>query len=151
MRIGELAKHAAVNIQTVRYYERRGLLPEPERRPSGYREYTAESLQRLRFIRRSQELGFTLSEIEDLLALRSASHASAEAIRSRVAEKVDNIEEKIRDLQRISAALVQVARECREHGAAPGACPLLNAIGQEPQQPGRGWPLREAPLRAHHP
>ena len=70
MKIGEFAHDAGVNVQTVRYYERRGLLPEPDRRPSGYREYGPDALDRLHFIKRAQELGFTLTEIRELLALR---------------------------------------------------------------------------------
>jgi DNA-binding transcriptional MerR regulator len=70
LRIGEVAGRAGVNVQTLRFYERRGLLPEPPRRASGYREYAPESVRRVRFIKRAQELGFTLAEVEELLRLR---------------------------------------------------------------------------------
>jgi DNA-binding transcriptional MerR regulator len=71
MRAGELAAHAGVNIQTVRFYERRGILPKPSRTASGYRVYSAEALRLIRFIKRAQELGFTLDEIEDLCAFEA--------------------------------------------------------------------------------
>lgn len=77
MQIGEFARRAGVNVQTVRYYERRGLLPEPERRASGYRQYTPAALERLQFIRRAQELGFTLNEIDELLQLRTDPQTTA--------------------------------------------------------------------------
>lgn len=132
MSIGEFARRAKVNIQTVRYYERRGLLPEPERKPSGYREYSPDCLQRLRFIRRSQELGFTLSEIQELLTLRTQRSTAADDVRSRVAAKVADIEEKVRDLQRVQAALEQLASECRDQVHSAAECPLLTALGPVP-------------------
>ena len=129
MKIGEFAKQAGVNVQTVRYYERRGLLPEPDRRASGYREYSPDCLQRLQFIRRTQELGFTLAEIGDLLALRLDPETTADDVKHRAVAKLDDIEGRIRDLQQVRAALEHLAGEC-DGGAGPtGACPLLTAMG----------------------
>lgn len=129
MRIGELARRAGVNVQTVRYYERRGLLPEPARRESGYREYTPDCLERLQFIRRSQELGFTLSEIEDLLALRTDPHTTAADVKARADAKVADIEARIQDLRQIQRALEHLAGQCHGGAGPTGDCPLLAAMG----------------------
>jgi MerR family transcriptional regulator, copper efflux regulator len=129
MQIGELARRAGVNVQTVRYYERRGLLPEPERRASGYREYTADNLERLQFIRRAQELGFTLAEIAELLALRIDPQTPASAVKARAEAKISDIEAKIRDLQQIQHALEHLAGQCRGGVGPTGDCPLLAALG----------------------
>ena len=129
MRIGEFARKAGVNVQTVRYYERRGLLPEPERRESDYREYTSDCLERLHFIRRTQELGFTLSEIEELLALRTDPHTAAADVKQRAEAKVVDIEAKIADLRQIQHALEHLAGQCRGGKGTTGDCPLLAAMG----------------------
>ena len=100
MTIGELAREAGVGVQTVRYYERRRLLPRATRRASGYREYTSAALDRLRFIRRAQELGFTLSEIAELLALRLDPHTTANDVKARAGDKIREIDRKIGDLER---------------------------------------------------
>jgi MerR family transcriptional regulator, copper efflux regulator len=142
MRIGELARRAGVNVQTVRYYERRGLLPEPERRASGYREYTGGMLARLQFIRRGQELGFTLAEIEELLALRTDPQTPAAAVKARAEAKVSDIEAKIRDLRQIQHALEHLAGQCRGGKGPTGDCPLLAALGplgSERESEGEGF------------
>ena len=129
VKIGELARGAGVNVQTVRYYERRGLLDEPRRRESGYREYPADTVARLRFIRRAQELGFTLAEIGDLLALRLDPHTTAADVKVRADEKILEIEKKILDLERIKNALSHLAGRCRGGREPTGDCPLLDALG----------------------
>ena len=129
MKIGELAQRAGVNVQTVRYYERRGLLPEPDRRPSGYREYDADTLARLHFIKRAQELGFTLAEIRELLALRLDPHTPAAAVKARAEAKIADIDRKLLDLERIKYALVHLAGHCRGGRGPIGECPLLDALG----------------------
>lgn len=129
MRIGELARKAGVNVQTVRYYERRGLLPEPERLESGYREYTPDCLDRLRFIRRSQELGFTLAEIEELLNLRTDPHTTAADVKRLAQAKITDIDAKIRDLRQIQRALSHLVGQCRGANGPTGNCPLLLAMG----------------------
>lgn len=130
MRIGELAQRAGVNIQTVRYYERRGLLPEPQRRPSGYREYDPAALERLRFIRRAQELGFTLAEIGELLELRHDPHTPAAAVKARAEAKIADIDHRMHDLERIRHALVHLAGRCRGGQGPIGDCPLLDALAR---------------------
>jgi Hg(II)-responsive transcriptional regulator len=129
MMIGELAERAGVNVQTVRYYERRGLLPEPCRTSSGYRSYTDRTLDRLRFIRRAQELGFTLSEIEELLVLRLDPHTTAAAVKARAESKIADVDRRIHDLQRIKHALTHLAGRCRGGRGPAGDCPLLEALG----------------------
>lgn len=129
MKIGELARDARVNVQTVRYYERRGLLVDPRGTPEGYRDYDGVTLARLLFIRRAQELGFTLAEIAELLALRLDPHTTADAVKRRASEKIEEIDARIHDLERIRGALDHLAGSCRgDHGPA-GECPLLEALG----------------------
>ena len=130
MRIGELAERAGVNVQTVRYYERRGLLPEPERRASGYRDYGTGDLTRLRFILRAKSLGFTLSEVEDLLELRVDPGRTAEDVRRQAEGKIADVEAKIRDLRRIRRALGRLVDTCDAHGP-PEACALMHAVGAD--------------------
>ena len=127
--IGELARRAGVNVQTVRYYERRGLLDEPTRRESGYRVYDASVLQRLRFIRRAQELGFTLGEIGELLALRMEPRTTAGVVKERAEQKIAEIDGRIHDLKRIRDALTHLAGRCRGGRGPTGDCPLLEALG----------------------
>lgn len=128
--IGELAGAVGVNVQTVRYYERRGLLPKPKRRASGYREYLSSDVARLEFIRRAQALGFTLSEIEQLLALRVDPRTTPEDVHRAVEEKIEAVEAKISDLTRISGALQKMAAACHAHGPL-GDCPFLEALEKE--------------------
>ena len=95
MRMGEVARQAGVNIQTLRYYERRGLLPEPERGTSGYRAYDPDTVRLVRFIKRAQELGFTLREIDDLIELRQSPRRGTE-VRAVAFAKVEDIERRAR-------------------------------------------------------
>jgi MerR family copper efflux transcriptional regulator len=129
MRIGQIAAAAGVNIDTLRYYERRGLLAEPKRRPSGYREYPPETVQLLRFIKRAQDLGFTLQEIEELLRLRHARGASRLEVRTLAAAKVRAIDEKITHLKSIRDALNVLVEECAcGRGRPTPECPILEAL-----------------------
>ncbi|HEX6533383.1 MAG TPA: heavy metal-responsive transcriptional regulator [Gemmatimonadaceae bacterium] len=129
MTIGVLARRADVSVQTVRYYERRGLLDAPRRRASGYREYDPGTLQRLRFIRRAQELGFTLAEIADLLALRLDPHTTAADVKARAERKLADVDRKLRDLEQIKHALTHLAGRCHGGRGPTGDCPLLDALG----------------------
>jgi MerR family copper efflux transcriptional regulator len=129
MTVGQLARRAGVGVQTVRYYERRHLLPTAVRRASGYREFGPAALERLRFIRRAQELGFTLSEIAELLALRLDPHTTAAEVKARAGQKIEEINGKIRDLERIRHALTHLAGHCRGGRGPTGDCPLLEALG----------------------
>jgi MerR family copper efflux transcriptional regulator len=126
--IGELAKRAGVGIDTVRYYERSGLLNPHSRLPSGYRRYRDLEVARLRFIRRAQALGFTLSEIKSLLRL-SAQRNVAQVKRSAQA-KLEDVERRIKELQRVQEGLAELIAECPGHGRADD-CPILRALGGE--------------------
>lgn len=123
--IGALAKAADVGVETIRYYQRRGLLAEPRQTRGAYRVYGEAELARLRAIRRAQQLGFSLEEIAGLLALneerdRNRARAAAQA-------KVDLIESRIRQLQDMRDALGELVR-CCEHTDAPAPCPILRAL-----------------------
>lgn len=132
MRTGQLAARAGVNLQTVRYYERRGLLAEPPRRESGYREYGLESVQALRFIKRAQELGFTLKEVEQLLHLASGGPQACDAARDLANHRIADLDERIADLQAMRDSLARLAQTCaRPHGERD--CPLLQSL--TPSQP----------------
>lgn len=130
--IGELAKQAGVGVETVRYYERRGLLAEPDRRASGYRQYESEAVAILRFIRRAKELGFTLKEIQSLLELRRSSSATRADVRRNAQAKLVDIETKIRDLERMRRALADLTKTCHGDGAA-AECPILLALNGTPE------------------
>ncbi|MES0874044.1 MerR family transcriptional regulator [Sinimarinibacterium thermocellulolyticum] len=126
LRISQLAEQAGVGIDTVRYYERSGLLPEPPRRPSGYREYPPQSLQRLRFIRKAKALGFSLDDIAGLLDL-SDRRGDAEAVKHLAQQRLAEVEAKLRELRRIRDGLRRLVDACPGHGAAEH-CPILQAL-----------------------
>ena len=125
--IGKLAHAVGIPVQTVRYYERRGLLAEPRRARSGYRLYDNEALRRLRFIRQAQSLGFSLSEIEELLSLKVQPGKTCADIRQRAREKIVDVENRIAELQRIRLALSRLAAECSGDGPT-AECPILEAL-----------------------
>ncbi|GBD24730.1 Mercuric resistance operon regulatory protein [bacterium HR30] len=130
LKIGEVAKQAGVKVQTVYYYERRGLLPRPPRTGSNYRSYPAEAVLRVRFIKRAQELGFTLKEIKELLALRATPRTRCGEIRERAKAKVKHIDDKVRTLQAMRRALTKLIGECSGSGPV-SQCPILEAMGSE--------------------
>ena len=127
LKIGEVAERGGVNLQTIRYYEREGLLLEPPRLASGYRMFPESAVRRVRFIKRAQELGFSLAEIRELLSLWEDSEAGAQQMRERTRAKVANIEEKIHPLQAMRDALNALAESCP--GCGPlSECPILDAL-----------------------
>jgi Hg(II)-responsive transcriptional regulator len=127
--IGEVARRAGIGVETVRFYEREGLLAKPARRLSGYRQYGDDAVPRLRFIRRAKALGFTLKEIAELLALRDEPDATRADVRRQAESKVAAIEAKVRDLQRMLEALLTLTATCHGDGPA-GGCPILEALAQ---------------------
>ena len=128
--IGRLARQAGVNLETVRYYERRGLLPKPPRSASGYRLFPAEAARWLRFIRRAQELGFSLGEIRELLALRLSASARRTDVRKRAEAKIADIDAKIRSLDSMKRTLRKLTNSC--NGCGPIAeCPILESLDKE--------------------
>jgi len=128
MGIGNLAKRAGVGIDTVRYYERSGLLTPSRRLASGYRRYTAFELARLRFIRRAQALGFTLNEVRELLALSAKRDVAR--VKKSAQSKLADVEAKIASLQKIREGLATLVAACPGHGRAAD-CPILQALGGE--------------------
>ena len=114
-------------METVRFYEREGLMSEPPRRPSGYRDYPPEAVTRIGFIRRAKDLGFTLKEIKQLLSLRATTGARCADVQRRAEEKIDEMDRKIRGLRAMRSALSTLLKECT--GAVPvSRCPILNAL-----------------------
>jgi MerR family copper efflux transcriptional regulator len=130
MTIGALASAAGVGIDTVRFYEREGLLPVPARRASGYREYTPAAASRLRFIRRAKELGFSLDEIRDLLALSADRERGVRGVRQRAEARLTEVERRLRELRRVQRGLKQLIDACPGHGALD-TCPILAALGDK--------------------
>jgi MerR family transcriptional regulator, mercuric resistance operon regulatory protein len=124
--IGAFAKAAGVNVETVRYYQRRGLLCEPPKPRQGYRTYTPETVERLRFIKRAQELGFTLSEIKNLLSLGDGHCSEA---RDLAEHKLSMIRGRIHDLKAMEHVLMELVHACREHGDIQSGCPLIETLG----------------------
>jgi DNA-binding transcriptional MerR regulator len=113
MKIGQVATDAEVTVDTVRFYERRGVLPAPERRPSGYREYTPAAVERIRMVRALQHLGFTLDEVIDALAAHDAGETSEESQLWRLEAVIDRIDTKIAELRRTRRTITNTIAECR--------------------------------------
>lgn len=126
--IGRLADEARVNVETIRYYQRRGLMPEPDKPIDGHRRYSAEAVKRLRFIKRAQALGFTLEEIGGLLQIDQA-HACSET-RELAAHKLEAIESKLADLKAMRKALTSLLWQC-DASVATGACPIIHALAAD--------------------
>tara|TARA_R110002167_G_scaffold118789_1_gene295599 strand:+ start:134 stop:526 length:393 start_codon:yes stop_codon:yes gene_type:complete len=128
MTIGELAKKADVNVQTIRYYERESLLPDAHRWPdSGYRDFDDDALLRLRFIRSAKELGFTLREIKELLDMRILPGESCEEVRVLLATKLADLDRRIIEMRRLRRTLVKLESACGQR-KADTTCPALWAI-----------------------
>ena len=125
MKIGEIARRSGVGIETIRYYEREGLLQKPERRPSGYRQYNDSIFQRLDYIRSAKELGFTLSEIRELLELSFAEEICCDSIREHAQAKLADIENRICSLHAMKKSLQEILKQCASHGHAEN-CPLVH-------------------------
>jgi Hg(II)-responsive transcriptional regulator len=130
LKVGEVAQRAAVNLQTIHYYEREGLLPRPPRTASNYRVYTEDAVRRVRFIKRAQELGFALRDIKELLSLRAAPRTCCGDVRERAKTKLRDIDEKIGTLQGMRKALTKLIGECSGRGPIT-ACPIPEALDSE--------------------
>jgi len=126
----EVAKRGGVNLQTIRYYEKRGLLPKPPRSPSGYRAFNHDTVRRVRFIKRAQELGFLLEEIKDLLTLRVVPGTTCGQIRRRAQAKIAEIDAKIQNLRGMKKNLERLAASCSGKGPV-GECPILESLDPE--------------------
>lgn len=130
MRIGQLSRDSGIPLDTIRYYERLGLLPAPARSASGYRHYGDDDVARLSFIRRAKALGFSLAEIGELLALSSAHDDDMAQVRARTAATLAGVEHRIADLERMRAGLRTLLAQCPGHGALE-QCPILSALQEE--------------------
>lgn len=130
MKIGELARRAGVNVDTVRFYEKHGVLPQAQRLESGYRTYGAEDLKRLQFIKRAKALGFTLDDIVELLGLSQRRDGDMAAMRGKAQERLSDVEAKIAELKRVQKALKTLVTDCPGHGEL-GTCPILKALSGE--------------------
>lgn len=129
--ISQVAKAAGVGVETVRFYERQGLLDAPTRLASGYRQYTLDAVKRIQFIRRAKELGFSLKEIRALLTLRAESTSTCADVKRQTEVKIYEIERKIEELCRMQQALMHVVNLCRED-VPLSACPILDALDAIP-------------------
>lgn len=125
--IGKVARRSGTATETIRFYEREGLLDEPARSPAGYRHYRADAIARLRFIRQAKELGFSLREVKELLSLRATPGKSCTDIKARAKRKIDDIERRIASLARMKRALVKLSAACSGKGPL-SACPILEAL-----------------------
>lgn len=128
--IGEVAKRSGVGIETIRFYERKGLIEDPPRKWSGYRQYPETTIDRLRFIRKAKELGFTLHEINELLEISADASASCAEVKERAEGKIQNIEQKIQALTRMKNALKKLVSVC--DGKSPVQyCPVIASLTHE--------------------
>lgn len=125
--IGEIARLAGVGVETIRYYERQGLIERPPRPASGFRRYDSGVIRRVRFIRRAQQLGFTLQEVRELLALRVDPATSCSEVKEKAVEKIAEVERKLAGLRQMREALVAITESCA--GVGPTSdCPILDAL-----------------------
>lgn len=130
-------KQSGVNLETIRYYERQGLLAKPPRSRAGYRQFSADSVRRVRFIKRAQELGFSLKEIKELLALRVSPGSTRVDVRKRAQAKIADIEEKVHHLEAMRKVLTQLTETCC--GSGPAAeCPILESLSLEREKKKNG-------------
>jgi MerR family mercuric resistance operon transcriptional regulator len=126
IRIGELSRQTGCNIETIRYYERIGVLPAPPRTAAGYRLYGLEHLRRLHFIRRARELGFSLDEVRGLLSLAESGRYTCGEIQALGLEHLQEVRRKIADLRRLEAVLDELTHQCQ--GGSTPVCPILDAL-----------------------
>lgn len=128
--VGMAARRAGVRVATLHYYERRGLLPRAPRTSGNYRMYDEEAVRRLRFIKRAQELGFTLDEIGDLLSLRASPGAGCADVRRRAEDKIRDVDAKLRTLVSMREALADLVAACSGEGPVTD-CPILDTLDRE--------------------
>jgi MerR family transcriptional regulator, copper efflux regulator len=133
MTIKKTAELAGVGVETVRFYERENLIPAPPRTASGYRQYSPEAVDRIRFIKRAQALGFSLPEVRELLCLSDQPGTTPADIRDRAQRKIRNIELKIEQLQRMKNSLQRLTEACHGHGPL-SECPILEALSSDGEE-----------------
>ena len=128
MRIGQVANQAGVGVETIRFYERKGLLEQPLRTNSGYREYPKEAVAKIRFIKRAKELGFSLTEIAELLSFQTNPLATCADVKQRAEAKMSAVQERVKDLQRMNRALARLVASCSGRGPIDH-CPIIDCFG----------------------
>lgn len=147
--IGRTAREAGVNIETVRFYERRGLIEQPPK-GYGYRVYSADQVARIRFIKEAQQIGFTLSEIGELLTLRADPSADCSDVRRQAVAKLEEVHRKIEQLQRVGAALETLIAACPRRGALQ-ECSIMDALTVRSENPNREGKSRRSGSRTISP
>jgi Cu(I)-responsive transcriptional regulator len=130
MTISQVAERAGIGLETVRFYEKQGLVPEPPRTRSGYRQFPDDTVARLRFIQRAKVLGFSLREIQELIELRLDPSARSSDVKARAQAKIREIDGKIRDLKRMRTKLGELERACDGHVSTED-CPIIHALDHE--------------------
>lgn len=130
MKIGDLAKTTGVNIETIRYYQRKGILDKPQKPLNGYREYTEKSAVTVKFIKNAQKLGFSLYEIKELLSLRVDPESDCNEVKLRAIAKIEEIEAKIKVLENMKQSLTEITNKCSGIGVT-STCNILNALDSE--------------------
>ena len=126
--IGLLAKSAGVGVETIRFYERQGLLKKPNKPIHGYRQYSADDSMRIRFIKRAQELGFSLREIQELLEINTKPNVGCSDIKSKAKNKIAEVEVKIQDLIRMKSSLMKLIEACKESKKAATQCKVIDCF-----------------------
>ena len=128
--IGEVAKRTGLGVETVRFYEKAGLIPIPDRSASGYRRYPEATVKKLNFVQHAKTLGFSLKEIAELIALKNSENADCDEIKTRAYSKVTEIQSKIDALEKMKTALQPLIEQC-ETNKSNQECPILSALGDE--------------------
>jgi Hg(II)-responsive transcriptional regulator len=132
LNIGQVAKQTGVTVETVRFYEKQGLIAAPERSEAGYRKYPPDTVKRLKFIQHAKEVGFTLKDISELLAMRREPGTTCTDIKLRATQKIEEVDQKIQDLTRIREALGRMILKCSGRGAL-SQCPILEELELDEQ------------------
>ena len=127
LKIGQVAKQTGVTVETIRFYEKQNLITTPQRTESGYRQYPLDTIKRVRFIQHAKDVGFTLKEVTELLALRRKPNASCTEIKLRTLQQIEEVDQKISDLKKIREALGRMVMKCSGHGAL-SECPILEEL-----------------------
>ncbi len=133
--IGQVAKQVGVGVETIRFYERKGLLEKPKRNASGYRQYSQEAIGRISFIKQAKKLGFSLNEISELLSLRVDPDTTCKMVKARAIAKITNIDSKIEVLQNMKLAIVKLTASCQGTGPT-SECPILDFLGSQTDETG---------------
>jgi Hg(II)-responsive transcriptional regulator len=127
--IGQIAKNSGISVETIRYYEKEGLLEKPQRKESGYRQYNGDAIDRLFFIQQAKELGFSLKEIGELLSIKSDANTVCSDVKHLTEDKLSDIQSKIKMLRRMEKSLKKLVEACP--GKAPiSDCPILDSLGK---------------------